>query len=208
MASAHGLLSGDGPHSLEQGVLITVNHYSAADFHAWWFVIPISAVFPAEIHWVVTAGWRDSGWLTPVTRWAFPRGAKLLGFSAMPPIPPDPAETEQRAMVVREVLSYTRHTHQPVVGMAPEGGDQPGGILGKLPAGVGRFIYLICQSCPSILPVGVWKAQGRIHLNFGIPYRLEISSGLAPDKLDHQVGQIVMQRIAVLLPENLRGEYG
>ncbi len=188
--------------------MLTVNHFSAPDFKSWWFVIPISAVLPVEIHWVVAAAWRDSGWLTGLTRWLFPRGAKLLGFTAMPPIPPDPAETEARASAVREVLHYARHALQPVVGMAPEGGDQPGGILGELPPGVGRFMFLISRSCPQILPVGAWKEQGVIQLNFGAPYRLEIPTGLPLGELDRMVGQIVMQHIAVLLPERLRGRYG
>jgi hypothetical protein len=62
------------PASQGQGVLITANHYSATDFQAWWIAIIISAVVPANIHWVVTSGWEDSGWLTGFTHWLFPRG--------------------------------------------------------------------------------------------------------------------------------------
>ncbi len=208
LTAARKLFSDDGRQSLAEGVLLTVNHYSAADFQAWWFVIPISAVLPVEIHWVVASAWRHSGRLTGFTRWLFPRGAKLMGFTPMPPIPPDPTETEDRARAVREVLHYARQAHPAVVGMAPEGGDQPGGILGALPPGVGRFLFLISRSCPHILPVGAWKERGRIHLSFGAPYQLEIAPGLPPDELDRLVGQIVMRRIAVQLPERLRGEYG
>lgn len=190
-----------------QGTLITVNHYTAPDFHAWWFAILISAVVPADIHWVVTSGWTNSDWLTGLTHWLFPRGARLLGFTPMAAMPPDPAETELRAVAVRAVLKFAHQTSQPVVGMAPEGGDQPGGVLGKLPSGVGRFMHLISKPCPNIIPVGVWKEAGCINLNFGDSYQLEIPSGLSAHELDRLVGNSIMHRIAELLPERLRGEY-
>lgn len=192
---------------LRQGALLTVNHYTAPDFQAWWFVILISAVLPAEIHWVVTAGWTNPAWMKGITHWLFPRGARLVGFTPMPPMPPDPAEAMQRAAAVREVLHYASHAPQAVIGMAPEGSDQPGGVLGKLPPGVGRFIYLISQSCPNIIPVGVWKEQGCINLRFGSPYRLEVPADLSSHERDALVGDIVMHRIALLLPERMRGKY-
>lgn len=188
-------------------MLLTVNHYSAPDFQSWWFVIPISALFPTEIHWTVAGAWRHAGWLTGFTRWFFPRGARLLGFTAMPPMPPDPAETEQRAIAVKEVLQYTHGVPHPVIGIAPEGGDQPGGVLSKLPSGVGRFMLLLSQSCPDIVPVGVWKESGVIHLKFGSEYRLEIEPGLTAEERDSAVGEIVMGKIAGLLPARLRGIY-
>lgn len=190
-----------------QGVLITVNHYSAPDFQAWWFAILISAVVPADIHWVVTSGWTNSGWLTGLTRWVFPRGARLLGFTPMPAMPPDPADTEKRAMAVRQVLRYARLTSNPVIGMAPEGGDHPGGVLGRLPPGVGRFMHLLSQSCQNVIPVGVWTAEGRINLKFGSPYQLEIPPGLSTHECDKLVGEIVLHHIAELLPEELRGAW-
>ena len=189
------------------GTLITVNHYSAPDFQAWWFVIPISAVFPGDIHWVVTSGWTKPGWAKGITHWLFPRGARLMNFTPMPAMPPDPAEAVQRAMAVRNVLEYASRTSKPVIGMAPEGGDQPGGVLGILPPGVGRFMHLLSQSCPNVIPVGVWKEQGCINLRFGKPYQLELPSGLSAHERDSLVGDIVMHHIAMLLPERLRGRY-
>lgn len=187
-----------------QGVLITVNHYSAPDFQAWWLAIIISAVVPVEIHWVVTSGWEDSGWLTGFTHWLFPQGARILGFT---PMPPDPAEVEQRALAVLRVLRHAEHSPLPVIGLAPEGGDSPGGVLGTLPTGAGRFIHLLSQSCPLVLPVGVWKDGGYINLKFGNPYQLEVLAGLSVLERDRLVGDTVMRRIALCLPEGLRGEY-
>ncbi len=207
LAAVQGFFTQMAEQSTRTGALITVNHFSAPDFQAWWFVIPISAIFPGEIHWVVTSGWTGQSWKKRFTGWLFPRGARLLGFTPMPPMPPNPAETLQRAASVREVISYASRSPHAVVGMAPEGSDQPSGVLGNLPPGVGRFMHLLSQSCPNIIPIGVWKEQGRIHLTFGSPYRLELPPGFSPHERDRLVGDIVMDHIAVLLPERLRGRY-
>ena len=207
LTAAQDLLQQMEQGSAEHGVLITVNHYFAPDFHAWWFVILISAIFPVDIHWVVTSGWTDSGWLTGFTHWLFPRGARVLGFTPMPAMPPIPAEAELRASAVRSVLKFASTASLPVIGMSPEGGDQPGGVLGRLPPGVGRFMHLLSRSCPHIIPVGVWKEQGCINLKFGTPYQLNLQSALSADERDRLVGNIVMHNIASVLPEQLRGEY-
>jgi hypothetical protein len=125
----------------------------------------------------------------------------------MPAMPPIPAQAAQRARAVRLVLSYASHNVHPVVGLAPEGGDTPGGVLGKLPPGVGRFIILLSEYCPQILPVGVWKENGQIRLKFGEPYQLSLHAGLAIKERDRWVGDTVMQHIAELLPSHLRGDY-
>ncbi len=207
LASAQELLLRLKREDQKQGVLITVNHYHAPDFQAWWFVILISAIFPKPIHWVVTSGWTNSGWLTGVTHWLFPIGARLLGFTSMPAMPPDPLETEARAAAVLRVMRYARQSIQPVVGMAPEGRDIPGGVLGSLPSGAGRFMLLLSQSCPLVLPVGVWKEGGTSYVKFGNPYRLSVPKGLPAHECDILVGNIVMRAIAQCLPARLRGEY-
>lgn len=204
---AESLISRMGQASQAQGLLITANHYSAPNFQAWWIAIIISAGLPANIHWVVTSGWEDSGWLTGFTHWLFPRGAGILGFTPMPAMPPNPDEVEQRALAVRKVLSYARHSAQPVIGLVPEGGDSPGGVLSSLPPGAGRFMHLLSQFCPVMLPVGVWTDGGRINLKFGSPYQLEIPAGFSPHERDRQVGEIVMRKIALCVPERLRGQY-
>jgi hypothetical protein len=206
-SAARGLFVQMGGENPGKRALITVNHYSALDFHAWWFAILISAIVPVDIHWVVTSGWTDSGWLTGFTHWLFPRGARILGFTPMPAMPPDPREVEQRATAMRSVLKYASHTPGAVVGMAPEGGDRPGGVLGELYPGVGRFLHLLSQACPDIIPVGVWKEQGCIYMNFGNPYRLEIQVGESAQHIDLRAGRLVMQQIALLLPGRLRGAY-
>ena len=207
VSDAQALLKQMSHRRQMDGVLITANHFSAADFHSWWFVFLISATIPVDIHWVVASGWTNSGWLTPFTYWLFPIGAKILGFTSMPPMPPDPGEIEKRASSVRQVLEYARCSHNPVIGLTPEGGDNPGGVLGKLPAGVGRFMYLLSQYCPYVLPMGVWKEDGIINLKLGSPYLLQLPLEIPSTDKDKLVGNIVMHHIAELIPEQLRGEY-
>ncbi len=122
-------------------------------------------------------------------------------------MPPDPSQVEARATAVLQVLKYARMTPHPVVGMSPEGRDFPGGVLGSLPSGVGRFLHLLNQYCPLILPVGVWKVDGIINVKFGDPYQLDVPGGLSAHERDAYVGNIVMRAIALCLPERLRGEY-
>ena len=88
--------------------LVTCNHYSRPGFDAWWLALAISAAVAAqreesadrEIHWVMTAAWTfpesriKRRILTPLTRWAFARVARVYGFVTMPPMPPHPDEVE------------------------------------------------------------------------------------------------------------------
>jgi hypothetical protein len=190
-----------------QGVLVTVNHYSSPGFQAMWIATLISAILPLDIHWVMTTGWTNSGWLSGLTHWLFPHLAGLFGFTPMPAMPPDPADIEKRATAVRAVLKYARETPLPIIGLAPEGADTRDGILGPLPPGVGRFVHLLNHYCPLILPVGIWMEDGRVNLNCGELYPLELSNVQSAAERDHVVGQIIMQHIAQLLPENLGGNY-
>jgi hypothetical protein len=190
-----------------QGVLITVNHYTAPNFGAWWFVIIISSIIPVNIHWVVSSGWEDSGWLTGFTHWLFPLGSRIFGFTPMPSMPPKAIEVEQRAEAVRKVLRFASYSSLPVIGLAPEGSDSPGGVIGQLPSGAGRFIHLLTQFCPHVLPVGVWSEGKQLNLKFGNPYQLAIPVGISVHVRDKLVGDSVMRAIAQCLPEHFRGEY-
>jgi 1-acyl-sn-glycerol-3-phosphate acyltransferase len=193
--------------------LLTMNHYAAPGFQAWWIALAISALVPVDIHWVMTAAWtfenrRFAGPLVPavpgmveLTRRLFPRLARLYGFTPMPPMPPDPAEVNARAIAVRRVVEYARRTPRAVIGLSPEGQDHPGGCLGAPPPGVGRFIALLAAYCPLIHPIAVYQQDGRLVLNFAPPYRLELPAG------DSAASHAVMLAIAHLLPFELRGIY-
>ena len=114
-------------------------------------------------------------------------------------------EAEARARAVRQALAVARQ--QPtVLALAPEGRDIPGGRLGRPPAGAGRFLLLFPRLGYPLYPLGVYEAGGCLCLNFGAAFNLEIPPGLIREASDSCASEIVMRRIACLLPEELRGE--
>jgi hypothetical protein len=203
----------DSEHVPHSGpCVLTVNHYSRPGFGAWWLALSLSALAPVETRWIMTAGWTYPGqwkrlWMEPLTHWAFTRLARTYGFISMPPMPPRPHETLARARAVREALTCARHERDAIFGIAPEGGDAPGGKLSWPPAGAGRFLLNLARLGFSISPVGAYEAEGALHLRFGPPYRLGVPEGLPLDARDHAASQVVMESLARLLPQSLRGEF-
>jgi 1-acyl-sn-glycerol-3-phosphate acyltransferase len=192
--------------------LLTINHYGRPGFMAWWLTFSTSATLPVEVHWVMTGAWIFPGkWyevlVDRLTTWLFRQIARVYGFTNMAPIPPYTNEVEGRARAVHRVLQIARRTPQPVIGLAPEGQNHPGAVLGPLPSGAGRFIAKLAPLCQVILPAGIFELDDRLCLQFGLPYQLVLPSALVGDALDAHVGQIIMKAIAVLLPQHLRGEY-
>jgi len=192
--------------------LLTTNHYSRRGFSAWWFVLALSAILPEEIHWITTAAWIFPRKIydTPVrwlTSWFLRNQAQVYGFFTMTPIEPYSSEVEGRARSVRRVLDYVRHTPAPIIGLAPEGTNHTGAVLGPPPSGSGRFIARLAPACQEILPVGVFEDDDQLYLQFGAPYRLELPVDLSPEQRDPFVSQTVMHHIALQLPIKLRGNY-
>ncbi len=192
--------------------LFTFNHYFRPGFGMWWVVLALSSLVPEEIHWAMTSAWTyPPGWrdrlVTPATRWAFRRVARTYGFTNMPPMPPRPQEVAERAGAVREILAYVRRTPRALVGLAPEGGDQPDGLLNMPPTGSGRFILHLAGLGLEIEPVGAFEANGGLCLCFGPRYSLLAPCGLSADERDLAASRIVMGHIAELLPTALRGEF-
>jgi hypothetical protein len=190
----------------EGTALLVLNHYSRPGFDAWWIGLGISAVVPCEIHWMMTSGWRHAGVFSPITRWLFPRLAKVYGFTTAPPMPPDPREVEARVVAVRAVPQVARKTDA-IIALAPEGRDQPDGILGEPPAGVGRFLYQIAKYRDRIVPIGVYEDGLFLCFNFGPSFQLEELPILPPLSLDRLVRRQVMEAISQQLPLALRGEF-
>ncbi len=202
--------------------LLTINHYArqkvndAAPFRAWWLALGVSAIVaaggPAGVHWIVTEAWTypdplRAHLVTPATRWLFRRVARVYGFTSMPPMPPDPGDALARAAAVRRVLAYARATPTPLIGLAPEGSDAPGGVLQMPPSGVGRFIAHLARLGLPITPVGGFEADGAFCLRFGAAYALETPVAVSPAERDRATSAIVMRHIAAQLPLHLRGEF-
>jgi hypothetical protein len=194
---------------LEHGSwLVVVNHYSRPGFRAWWIPMAISAMLPREVGWVTTSAltfpdrFRAST-ITPASRRFLRHIARLYGFVAMPPMPPRPFEVEQRAQAVRKVLRLAAKPRA-MLGLAPEGGDMPGGVLSPPPPGSGRFTWHLARLGLRILPVGAYEAEGRFCLHFGAPCVFPSS---LPPPVEENASHLVMSAIAACLPAHLRGSY-
>ena len=193
--------------------VIALNHYSRPGFSAWWIALAVNAQVPVEMHWTMTAAWTFTGslssWaLAEISLRLFPHIAEVYGFTAMPPMPPRPFEQAARAQAVRRALAAAKAQPPPIFGMAPEGQDNPGGVLMRPHPGAGRFLYHLARLGYPIYPVGVYEEMGSLCLSFGSPFHLRLPPGLSKDTVDHDASQWVMQAIARQLPCRLRGEFG
>jgi hypothetical protein len=198
---------------VEGPCLVTVNHYSRAGFWGWWLAMMVSAAVPVEIHWVTSReltypGQKRGVVLRPLTRLGMQWISQAYDFTVMPAMPPVPADAIDRSVAVRHLFRYIHSAKKPVVGLAPEGMDYPGGILGWPPTGSGRMIQQIARQGLGIAPVGAYEDQGVFYLRFGEAYRLESPANLSRGDLDKGTRCTVMQHIARLLPPGLRGEFG
>jgi hypothetical protein len=188
--------------------LVLVNHYHRPGFRAWWISMAISAVLPREVCWVTTnaltfADRLRATTVTPLSRWFLRHAAGLYGFVPMPAMPPSPSEVEARAASVRWVLRRAREP-EALLGLAPEGGDMPGGVLAAPPSGSGRFLQLLARCGLRFLPVGAYEEDARLCLQFGAPFDLPAEIA---DPVDDGVSHIVMSALAACLPQRLRGCY-
>ena len=193
--------------------LITFNHYYRPGFNAWWMALALAAAVPVDIHFTMTGELTWPGkWYAPIgqvgSRWLLHRFSRIYSFTSMPPMPPREKDVAERARSVRAALGFARQHPLAVVGLAPEGGDQPGGVLNWPASGAGRFILLLTKQGFPVQPVGVFEENGEFCLHFGPEYRLQVIETLSPDEKDHAAAQSVMSAIAVLLPARLRGEFG
>jgi len=197
----------------EGAYLVTCNHYTRPGFGAWWTALSISAAIsvcraggaPSDVHWVMTAAWRypKGDWrryiLTPLTRWAFSRAARVYDFITMPPMPPSSDEVTERASAVLRTVRLAQRlaVEGGLLGLAPEGRETPE-LLGGLPAGAGEFITLLVTAGLTILPVGLAESDGRLRISFGAPFVPEIPR--QREERDQHVAHQVMQAIAAQLP--------
>jgi hypothetical protein len=74
--------------------------------------------------------------------------------------------------------------------------------------GVGRFIALLAEMGFRILPVGVYEEGGNLYLCFGESYSLPRHLGKNAHEKDETVSRMVMEHIACLLPDGLKGTFG
>jgi hypothetical protein len=204
-----------GEENIPQGdcYVATLNHYYRPGFQQQWSSLAISVALPRAVHWIMTGELTFPGsWIAPlgrpVSRFVLRRVAQVYGFTSMPPMPPRPRDAEARAAAVRHVLHYASHAPDAILALAPEGGDQPGGILSMPPAGSGRFCLLLAAAGLRFVPVGVYEHDGALTLHFGEMYDVSMPRAASADERDRQAARTVMSHIAPLLPGELRGEFG
>jgi hypothetical protein len=135
------------------------------------------------------------------------RLAYLYGLIGMPPMPPRAEDVEARAAAVRAILEYVRQEDDPILGISPEGYDSPLGGLTRPADGFGRFALLLSRAGMKFIPIGGYEEEGIFHLNFGREYALSIRGDLLADEKDESAMQIIMKKLACLLPAHLRGEF-
>ncbi len=110
-------------------------------------MIALGAAINPEVHWITTdmltfPGQPRGVFLRPLSHYFLSQIARIYSFTAMPPMPPDPFQVEERALAVRRVMDFVNSTTSPVIiGLSPEGQDFPAGRLGWPPPGSGRFIF-------------------------------------------------------------------
>jgi len=192
--------------------VITFNHYYRPGFQALWLALAVAACVELEMHWVITSELTYPGkWFgfigRPLSRWVLRRLSNLYSFTSMPPMPPRLQDSESRAVSIRQVLSHIKHNEKPILGLAPEGRDNLEGILCMPAPGVGRFGLLLASSGLSFVPVGAFESEGKLCLQFGPGYDLQVPVGLSRSEKDQQAARIIMENIANLLPTPLRGEF-
>jgi 1-acyl-sn-glycerol-3-phosphate acyltransferase len=191
--------------------LVALNHYSRPGFFILWAAAAISAALPRPSIWLMTSAWtsRSGGtdplrtWLTRVT---FSRLAEIYGLVTMPPMPPVPGDSAERALSVRRLLRRQRETRDAIVCIAPEGMDFPDGQLGVPHPGTGKLLLQTARMAQQVLPVGVFENDGRLVIRFGRPYILAVPDG--GEDVDRTAVEQVMRQIAELLPEGMRGVFG
>jgi len=127
-------------------LLILHNHYSRSGSFIIWAAFAISSSLSMESCWMMTRAWTAPGtWYGGIQKFltsaVYRRIAKMYGFISMPPMPPDPRDTLERAIGVRTLMQIARRKENIAICLAPEGRDFPGGRLGWPPPGSGRLIH-------------------------------------------------------------------
>ena len=212
-AKAGTTSSGERKHSAKRAhVILTFNHYYRAGFNAWWMALALAATVPVEIHFVMTGELTFPGkWYAPLgmagSRWLLKRFSHIYGFTthAAHAAAATGCEGARPVCAACAGICQGASTGHPWPG---SGGRRPARRIAQLAAGRrGTFILLLAEQGFPILPVGCFEEAGAFCLHFGEAYQLKIPDGLTSKEKDSAAAGSVMQKIAPLLPERLRGEF-
>ena len=133
----------------------------------------------------------------------------IVGYHAFPVV----RGTADRA-ALRQALGLLRQGHAVLV--YPEGHRSPDGLLQRPHPGAG---FLARGAGVPVLPVGIWGSEAvlplgshrprraPVHLRFGVPAALPPRDGGEPRSSNQEVADLLMQRIAEVLPPSRRGVF-
>ena len=133
----------------------------------------------------------------------------IVGYHAFPVV----RGTPDRA-ALRQVLELIGQGHAVLV--YPEGHRSPDGRLQRPHPGAG---FLAQAAGVPVLPVGIWGSEAvlplgshrprraPVHLRFGVPAALPPRDGGEPRSSNQEVADLLMQRIAEVLPPSRRGVF-
>ena len=202
----------------ERGPFIVVmNHYERSGLRVWWPAWLVSTIVARRrsrpgIRWLITdrfGSYRLFGAIpVPEALMAWflriiARTYELLVVARW--------EVGPRAPMLREAYRCL-HSHGRPLGMTPEAGNAPGGLLGlatAVPESGGAIAWLSRGEVP-ILATGVYEdGEGRLTARFGQTFTLQRPRrGADAEREAAMLTERVMRAVAELLPPELRGVYG
>jgi len=199
--------------------LLVFNHYETARVAAWWAPLLAAHVIGAqrvesarEIHFVMTREWWYPGGFgryvkQPLIQWILARLARVYDFVTVPPILDAVSTRGEGVISVRRAVALTRGESPALLAIAPEGRSGVNGTLCEPPRGAGIFLLWLTREQIPLLPLGIYQDGGTLTLHFGAPFILH--DARARDRLERDRASVtcVMQTIATLLPDALRGRY-
>ena len=199
---------------LQGSFVLVSNHYQRLDLWIGWSgAVLIDAIAQRRrdiaFHFITTDRARIGRFSVPGTRWLIQRVANVWGLVLVTPQAIAQEHVEGQRLTLLRLVRLLRRSQNPVcIGLMPEGDE--GNTLGLKEAlpGSGRSLLALARLGLPLVPAAVWEADGQLHAQFGIPFSLqdEVSGGSAEES-DAYVRQMVMRRIAALLPRVLRGKY-
>ena len=187
-------VTGMGRVPLRGGVLVVGNHFGTID-------PPLTGALLArrDVHYMAKSESFQRGW----QRWL------LTGYNAFPVVR---GKADRSAL--RHAIALLRDGH--VVFLYPEGSRSGNAEMQRPHAGAG---FLARQTGAMIVPVAIWGSENvlpkgarwphrnPVNVHFGEPFRLGAATRGAPKLGNQEAADLMMRRVADLLPEQHRGVF-
>jgi len=196
-----------GEHNIPASgpVVLAANHYQRTGL---WIAWPGAVITDAvarrrgddpPLHWLVTGDLQCSqsqgrGPQVPLARPLLEAVARCYQMAALPP-----RGSTGRAAAVHRWLEWAAKGE--ALGIFPEGTQGRAGRLRQPESGFDHLVRLLARRAIPVLPVGICELAGAMQICFGEP----VAVGASPP--ERSSADEVMDAIARLLPESMRGPY-